>query len=63
MQKFAGKTVLDLKQRKLFVDGVEFPWVLSEEGPSFNSLGSANDVRSVTLTFFTEDVEVIPEFD
>lgn len=61
--KIAGRATLDLKQRKLFVDGVEFPWVLSEEGPSFGNLGGANDVRSVTLTFFTEDVEVIPEFD
>lgn len=51
---------LDLEQRKLFVDGVEFPWYLDEEGPSI-SLTPSGELHRVTLTFLAEDTQVIPE--
>ncbi|MGY4098060.1 hypothetical protein ACW2Q0_00605 [Nocardia sp. R16R-3T] len=53
--------VLDLAAKKLFIDGAEFPWLISEEGPKLDDLASGNPLRSVTLTFFVEDVQVNPE--
>lgn len=63
MPDLAKLVVLDLARKKLFVDGVEFPWLISQEGPIFSALADPDDLRSVTLTFFTEDVRVIPEYD
>ncbi len=61
MPDFAKRVTLDLKQRKMFVDGDEFPWYISEEGPTFNALADHREMRQVTVTFMTEDVEIIPE--
>ncbi|WP_029925440.1 hypothetical protein [Nocardia otitidiscaviarum] len=57
----AKLVTLDLARKKLFVDGAEFPWHISQEGPTFSPLADPHELRSVTLTFFTEDVRVIPE--
>lgn len=61
MPELAKKVTVDLASKKLFLDGVEFPYYLSEEGPKVDGLLSRNELRSVTITFFTEDLEVIPE--
>lgn len=61
MPELAKKVTLDLAARKLYVDGSEFPWLISEDGPQFNDLATRGSIRSVTLTFFTQDVEVVPE--
>lgn len=58
MPEVAKKATLDLARRKLFVDGEEFPWHISEDGPQLNDLVSPP--RSITLTFYAHDVEVIP---
>ncbi|MGW4718858.1 hypothetical protein [Nocardia sp. NPDC004260] len=60
MPELPKLVTLDLAQKKLFIDGVEFPWHISAEGPRLNALMTPDDLRSVTLTFYTEDVEVIP---
>ncbi|MCQ4148580.1 hypothetical protein [Rhodococcus qingshengii] len=59
MPKAAEKVTVDLKERTLFVDGVEFPWHISEEGPIFGPL--LGPVREVTITLLAHDVEVIPQ--
>lgn len=61
MPEIAKLVTLDLARKKLFVDGAEFPWLISQEGPIFSALADPHDVRQVTLTFFTDDVSVIPE--
>ncbi|ORL40177.1 hypothetical protein A6F59_16710 [Prescottella equi] len=61
MPGIAKKAVLDLAQKKFYVDGEEFPWFIDADGPTLNNLCSPDTLRSVTLTFFVEDVEVIPE--
>jgi hypothetical protein len=61
MPEIAKLVTLDLKQRKLFVDGQEFPWWIDEKGPILNNLAAPGELRSVTLTFYADDVEVIPE--
>lgn len=63
MPELAKLVTLDLARKKLFVDGTEFPWCVSEEGPTFSALADPHEVRSVTLTFFTEDVQIVPEHD
>ena len=59
MPKPADLVSLDLKQRKLFIDGEEFPWSISVDGPIFGPL--TGSVREVTLTILAYDVEVIAE--
>lgn len=61
MPDLANLVVLDLSRKKLFVDGVEFPWLISQEGPTFSALANPYEPRAVTVTFFADDVQVIPE--
>jgi hypothetical protein len=58
MPELAKRVVLDLKRRKLLIDGQEFPWLINEDGVTVNNLGPSPDLPSVTLTFFPKDVEV-----
>lgn len=43
MPAFPKKITVDLKQSRLFVDGVEFPWFITEEGVDVEGL--ADDSR------------------
>lgn len=61
MPELAKKVTLDLARKKLFIDGEEFPWHISEEGPVLHDVMTANSLRSVSITFYAADVEVIPE--
>lgn len=61
MPELAEMVTLDLAQKKMFVNGEEFPWFISEQGPTFAGLANPDEIRSVTLTFYAKDVEVIPE--
>jgi hypothetical protein len=49
MPELAKRVVLDLKQRKLFIDGTQFPWLIVED-----------ELCKATVTFFADAVEVIP---
>ncbi|MFD7045719.1 hypothetical protein [Rhodococcus jostii] len=60
MQDIAKKVTLDLAAQKLFVDGREFPWMISEEGPTLGGFGE-DEINTVTLTFFAADAEIVPE--
>lgn len=60
MPKSAQKFTVDLKQKKLFIDGEEFPWHTSIDGPTITKLG-VDDIHEVTVTILACDVEVIPE--
>lgn len=61
MAELAGKVVLDLQQKKLFINGDEFPWAISDEGVSVSGMGRRDELPAVSLTFFAEDIEVVPE--
>lgn len=61
MPDIAKKAVLNLRHRTFQLDGVEFPWAITDGGVTFNDLGSPGGIRTATLTIFVEDVEVIPE--
>lgn len=60
MPELAGKVTIDLARKKLLFDGVEFPYYLSEEGPKLGGVMASGELRSVTITFYTADLEVIP---
>lgn len=61
MPDIAKLVTLDLAKKKLYVDGAEFPWLISEEGPSFAPLSDPRDLRRMTITILADDVEVLPE--
>lgn len=60
MPEIAKSVVLNLKQRKLFVDGEEFPWAISEEGPRLEWEG-INSIGAVTLTILADAITVVPD--
>ena len=60
MPEIARKVVVDLAQKKLFINGDEFPWAISEGGVSLTALGSKNELQGVSFTMFADDVEVLP---
>lgn len=60
MPKLAEKVTLDLARKKLFIDGEEFPYHITEDGPQISDLMNHSALRSVTLTFYVKDIEVLP---
>ncbi|HEY9314636.1 hypothetical protein [Williamsia sp.] len=52
------KIVVDHEAQKLFVDGEEFPWLITEEGPTINPAGP-DEIPTVTVTLFTAQVEEV----
>lgn len=61
MPALAQKVTVDLKQKKLFINGVEFPWYISEDGVDITGLAANNELAMVSFTMLAVDVEVIPE--
>lgn len=60
MPTMPKKITVDRREKKLYIDGVEFPWFITEEGPSAAGLSGRHEIPRVTLTVFAEDIEVIP---
>lgn len=60
MPEIPKKITIDRKQMKVFVDGVEFPWVITEEGPQVQDVASKTTIPTVALSIFAEDVEIVP---
>ncbi|MGY2019385.1 hypothetical protein [Nocardia gipuzkoensis] len=58
MPEFPELVTLDLARKRLYVDGVQFPWIINEDGLTINNLFTSARVPSVTVTFFPKDVEV-----
>jgi hypothetical protein len=61
MPEIANLVTLDPNQRKLLIDGLEFPWLISEDGLTINNLPPTPKLPSVTVTFFPNDVEVVEQ--
>lgn len=59
-KKVAGKITLDRRRQKVYVDGIEFPWFIAEEGPTLTRTGALRG-RVVDIPVITHDVEIIPE--
>ncbi|MBF6189439.1 hypothetical protein [Nocardia farcinica] len=60
MPDIAKHVTVDLAQRKLYVNGEEFPYLVAEDGIQIDHLVARRGPTPVTVTFFTEDVEVVP---
>ncbi|QBG78401.1 hypothetical protein PBI_WALRUS_10 [Gordonia phage Walrus] len=63
MPEIAKKITIDRKHCKVFVDGVEFPWLIEERGPEVENVGAKDDFPIVTIPVVAVDVEVIPRDD
>lgn len=61
MVKLPKKAVVDLANEKLYIDGEEFPWFITEEGVEVSGLLDRNVLPTLTFTMFSETVEVIPK--
>ena len=55
----AKKITVDVASKKLFIDGVEFPWLIAAL-PTIRVTG-IGEVPTVILGLLADDVEVIPE--
>lgn len=61
MPDLAKLVTFDLAKSTLYVDDTEFPWCISENGVQFDNLGARDEIRSVTVTFYAGDVQVMPK--
>ncbi|UVF60284.1 hypothetical protein SEA_MURP_10 [Gordonia phage Murp] len=60
MPEVPNKITIDRNQSKLFIDGVEFPWMIAEQGPDVDDIANRNAMPIVTIPIIASDVEVIP---
>lgn len=60
MPSLPKKAVVDLASKKLFIDGEEFPWFITEEGIDVSGLLGRNAIPALSFTIIAETVEVIP---
>ncbi|WP_280489516.1 hypothetical protein [Nocardia farcinica] len=61
MPDIAKHVTVDLAQRKLYVNGERFPFHIVEGGIRVDGLAAeAGGLATVTVTFFADDIEVVP---
>lgn len=61
MPNLPNLITIDRKQQKVLVDGDEFPWFITEDGPTVEGADNPEEVTTVTVSIFTDEVEEIPE--
>ena len=61
ISRLPKKAVLDLEAERLFIDGAEFPWYITEDGVEVNSLLDRNAIPTISFAMFAETVEIIPK--
>lgn len=61
MPALPKKITVDRKAKKLYIDGAEFPWHITADGPEVDGVCSQHEIPRVTVTMHTEDLEIIPE--
>lgn len=60
MPSIPKKITIDQNSKKMFVDGVEFPWYISPAGPTVGDVGTTHDLPTVTFSLIADTVEVLP---
>lgn len=56
------KALVDLRSKKLFLDGEEFPWFISQDGIDVQDLGNKKKaLPMITFSILVQTVEVIPD--
>ncbi|QCG77593.1 hypothetical protein HOV42_gp10 [Gordonia phage Fairfaxidum] len=63
MPEIAKKITIDRKLKKVFVDGVEFPWLIEQRGPDVEDIANPEAIPVVLIPVLADDVEVIPSDD
>lgn len=61
MPELAKKIAIDRKHHKVYIDGVEFPYLIAERGPDIESADEAHAIPIVSLPILTADLEIIPK--
>lgn len=61
MTALPKKAVVDLRVGRLFLDGEEFPWFITEAGIDVSGLGDRNALPVLSFSILAETVEVIPK--
>lgn len=61
MPKVAKKITMDRAGEMVYIDGVEFPWYIAEEGPWFQDVGNKFAIPVVYIPILAEGVEIIPK--
>lgn len=56
----APHVVIDRRERKLYLDGVEFPYLIDERGPAVENIASEIAIPVVLIPVIASDVRVIP---
>ncbi|OCH81000.1 hypothetical protein [Gordonia sp. UCD-TK1] len=56
----APHVVIDRRDQKLYLDGVEFPYLIDERGPEVENIADANSFPIVLIPVIASDVRVIP---
>jgi hypothetical protein len=59
--RLPDKAVIDLRAKKLFIDGEEFPWYITQDGIDIDGLGDKNALPMLSLSILVRTVEVIPD--
>lgn len=59
MAVLANKITIDPENRKVLIDGAEFPWHLDEDGVSIRDLGGKTSIARVSLTVMAGTLEVL----
>lgn len=60
MPELAKKITIDMQNKKLLINDVEFPWFVTEEGFDVEGLLGNNEIPTVSFRVFADTVEVIP---
>jgi hypothetical protein len=61
MANLPQKALVDLRDSKLYLDGQEFPWYITESGVAIDGLGDRDTLPVLTFSIYAETVEVIPK--
>jgi hypothetical protein len=63
MPELPRRAVIDLRANKLFIDGEEFPWYITEDGIDVIGLGDKHALPVLSFSILAETVDVIPKDD
>lgn len=55
------KITVDLRDRRVYVDGEEFPWFLGAEGVDVMDLATEEALPGIRLRILAETIDVIAE--
>ncbi|WP_156161662.1 hypothetical protein [Nocardia vulneris] len=61
MPELAKRVTIDHDKSKLYIDGVEFPWQITEQGPVVAEAVPGWPLKLVTVAILAENVEIIQE--